>query len=126
MPAEGYVQVRVYTSTAKIPLEGTAIVVLDEDGTLLATRLTNSSGQIKPVAVRVPDLADSQTPGFEGQPFTKVIIRAQHPYYEQIRVDGTQVFAGVTTLQPLEMVPIPLYPDQYGQYEEFDIPSQDL
>ena len=59
MPAEGYIQVHAYTSEAQIPLPGTAIAILADDGRLLAVRLTNASGQIQPVPVEVPDLAES-------------------------------------------------------------------
>lgn len=53
-------------------------------------------------------------------------IQALHPDYEQIEVAGVQVFAGVVTVMPLEMVPIPSYPDRYDQVERFDIPAQNL
>lgn len=126
MPAEGYIQVHAYTSEAQIPLPGTAIAILADDGRLLAVRLTNASGQIQPVPVEVPDLAESLDPNFAGQPFTTVTIRAQHPNYEQIQVHNAQVFAGVTTLQPLEMLPIPLYPETLDRVEYFDVPPQSL
>lgn len=126
MPAEGYLQVHAYVSNAQIPVEGVAIAITDAEGRLLAARLTNSSGQIKPVIISVPDAADSRDPDFRGQPFTTVTIRAQHPDYEQIQVDQTQVFAGVTTLQPLEMVPISLYPNSFDQVEKFLVPPQNL
>ncbi len=126
MPADGYLQVHAYTSDALLPLEGTAITVLSRDGTLLATRLTDKDGRIDPVRISAPDEADSRTPDYEGQPFTTVVIRAQHPYYEQIQVNQTQVFAGVTTLQPLAMIPIALYPDRLDGTEYFNVPPQNL
>ena len=126
MPAEGFIQVHAYTSTAQLPLEGVAIAITDAEGRLLAARLTNSSGQIKPVAVSVPAAADSRDPDFKGQPFTTVNIRAQHPDYEQIQADQIQAFAGVTTLQPLEMIPISLYPESFDQVEKFLTPPQNL
>lgn len=126
MPAEGFIQVHVYTSGAQIPLPGTAIAIIGQDGTLLAARLTNESGQIQPVAISVPAAADSRNPDFKGQPFTTVTIRAQHPSYEQIQVDQAQVFAGVVTLQPLEMVPISQNPSMLDRVEYFEVPPQNL
>lgn len=126
MPSEGFIQVHAYTSNAQIPLEGVAIAITDDEGRLLAARLTDSSGRIKPVVVTVPAAADSRDPDFQGQPFTTVNIRAQHPNYEQIQVDRTQVFSGVTTMQPLEMVPISLYPESFDQVEKFMTPPQNL
>lgn len=126
MSATGYIQVNAYTSDARIPLEGTAIAILSSDGTLIAARLTNSSGQIIPVPISVPDLADSLDPSFVGQPFASVTIRAQSTGYEQIQVDRVQVFPGILTLQPLEMVPTPLYTNSYNGTEYFDVPPQNL
>lgn len=126
MSAEGYLQVHAYTSDSQLPLENVAIAVLDAQGTLLSAQLTNKSGQIKPVSIQVPDLADSLTPDFAGQPFTSVTVRAQHPLYEQIQADRVQLFAGVITLQPFEMIPIALYPDKFDRVEYFDVPPQNL
>ena len=126
MPGKGYLQVHSYTSDALLPLEGTAIAVLDNSGRLLATRLTDKSGRISPVTVTVPVASDSKTPDYDGQPFATVAVRAQHPGYEQIWVNQVQVFDGITTLQPLEMIPTPLYPEQLDRVEEFDVPPQNL
>lgn len=126
MPAEGTLQVHAYTSDSLLPLEGVAIAVLDSQGTLLSAQLTNKSGQIQPVRIQVPDLADSLNPDYTGQPFTSVTVRAQHPLYEQIEANRVQLFAGVTTIQPLEMIPIALYPDKFDRVEYFDVPPQNL
>ena len=53
-------------------------------------------------------------------------IRVQHPDYEQIQVDHAQVFAGVITLQPLELIPLPQFPDLYDRVEYFNVPPQNL
>ena len=69
MPAEGFIQVHVYTtSEAQIPVPGAAVAIVADDGTLLAARLTNESGQIQPVAVKVPDASESRDPNFRGKP----------------------------------------------------------
>lgn len=67
MPAEGFIQVHVYTSDAQIPVPGAAVAIVSDDGTLLAARLTNESGQIQPVAVKVPAASESRDPNFQGQ-----------------------------------------------------------
>ena len=123
MPAEGFIQVHVYTTSGADSRAGAACVArVADDGTLLAARLTNESGQIQPVAVKVPDASESRDPNFRGKPFTTVSIRVQHPDYEQIQVDNAQVFAGVITLQPLELIPLPTFPEQYDRVEYFDVP----
>lgn len=126
MPADGYLQVHVYTSDALLPLEGAAIAVLRTDGILIATRLTNKDGRITPIGIPAPEEADSRTPDFVGQPFTTVRIHAQHPGYEQIQVNEAQIFGGITTLQPLAMVPTALYPERLDGTEYFNVPPQNL
>ena len=119
-------QVHVDTSDAQIPVPGAAVAIVSDDGTLLAARLTNESGQIQPVAVKVPAASESRDPNFQGKPFTTVTIRVQHPNYEQIQVDNAQVFAGVMTLQPLELIPLPTFPELYDRVEYFNVPPQNL
>ena len=126
MPAEGFIQVHVYTSDAQIPVPGAAVAIVSDDGTLLAARLTNESGQIQPVAVKVPAASESRDPNFQGKPFTTVTIRVQHPNYEQIQVDNAQVFAGVMTLQPLALIPLPTFPELDDRVEYFNVPPQNL
>lgn len=126
MSAIGYIQVNAYTSEARIPLGGTAVAILSMDGTLLAARLTNSSGQITPVAVSVPDLRDSLNPDFSGQPYTAVTICAQAPGYEPIQVERVQVFAGILTYQPLELVPMSMIPEPGDGTDYYDVLPQNL
>ena len=72
MPATGYIQVHAYTSFAQLPLEDVAITVTSTDGTAIAMRLTDRSGQINPIEIPVPDLADSQSPDPPEKPFASV------------------------------------------------------
>lgn len=76
MPAEGFIQVHVYTtSEAQIPVPGAAVAIVADDGTLLAARLTNESGQIQPVAVKVPGCFGEPRPQFPGQ----TLYHSVHP-----------------------------------------------
>ena len=70
MPATGYIQVHAYSSYAQLPLENVAIAVTSTDGTAIAMRLTDRSGQIAPIEIPVPDLSESQSPEPGEKPFT--------------------------------------------------------
>ena len=109
-----------------MPLKDTAIVVTAGDGTAIAMRLTNRSGQINPIAIPVPDLAESQTPDPGQTPFTVVNLYARKPGYEQVEAENLQVFAGTTTVQNLELVPLSELPEDWGQTILFDTPPQNL
>ena len=125
MPAIGYLQVKAYTSRARIPIEDAAISVVDEEGRLLGLRLTDDSGLTTPIRITVPDKANSQTPG-GGAAFLPVNLYARAEDYEQILVRVVQVFADTTTLQELAMIPLAELPGSWNQTEVFDTPPQNL
>lgn len=126
MASTGYIQVHAYSSYAQLPLQNVAISVTAPDGTALAMRLTDRSGRITPIEVPVPDLTESQSPGSEEAPFTPVTIHARLKGYEQIRVDGVQVFSGTVTVQNLELIPLSELPGARDQSETFETPPQNL
>ena len=126
MPATGYIQVHAYSSYAQLPLENVAIAVTSTDGTAIALRLTDRSGQIAPIAVPVPDVAQSQSPDPGEKPFTSVNLYAHLKGYQQIESENLQVFADTTTLQNLEMIPLAELPQNWSQNVIFNTPPQNL
>lgn len=126
LPDTGYIQIHAYTSNAKIPLENVSITVSATDGTVIALRLTDRSGRISPIAVPVPDRADSLSPNPTEIPFATVNLTARLQDYEQIFVDNLQIFADVTTDQNLELIPLSELPASRSQSELFDTPPQNL
>ena len=109
MNATGYITVHAYTSFALLPLKDVAVTVTAADGTAIALRLTDRSGQIAPIEIPVPERSASLTPG-----------------YEQIEIENLQVFADTTTNQNLEMIPLSELPGKWNQTEIFDTPRQNL
>ena len=126
MPATGYIQVHAYASYAQLPLENVAVAVTATDGTAIALRLTNRSGQIVPIPVPVPELSESQSPDPGEKPFTSVNLYAHLRGYESIESEDLQVFADTTTVQDLEMIPLSELPDSFRQTIIFQTPPQNL
>lgn len=126
MPDTGYIQVSAYTSNARFPLKDVAISVTATDGTVLAMRLTDSSGRIEPIAIPVPDLADSLSPDPPEIPFTRVNLYARAAGFIQIENEDLQVFANTVTDQNLEMIPLSELPGSWDKSENFDTPPQNL
>lgn len=126
MPATGYIQLRAYASTAQYPLKDVAITVTASDGTAIAMRLTDRNGQITPIAVPVPDKAESLAPDPDEKPFAAVNLYARLKGYEQIESENLQVFADTTTYQDLEMIPLAEFPQAWDQTVIYDTPPQNL
>ena len=126
LSATGYIQVHAFTSIARIPLADVAITVTASDGTAIAMRITDRSGQISLIEIPVPDLSAGQTPDTGLIPYTRVNLYARLKGYEQIENEDLQVFPDTITDQNLEMIPISELPDQWDRRELFVTPSQNL
>lgn len=127
LSAIGYIQVHAYTSNAQIPLQGVAIAITDINGSAIALRLTNRSGQLDvPVQISVPDLSAGQTPGTGVIPYSVVNLYAKIEDYEEIDIENLQIFPNTVTSQNLEMIPLSELPQQWNKAEVFDTPPQNL
>ena len=127
MSSIGYIQVRAYTSYARLPLKDVAVTVTSPDGTAIAMRLTNRSGLIEPIPIPTPDREESERPENGGQqPFTDVTVYAFKTNFEQIAARNVQIFPGITTVQNLEMVPLSELPDRWDEKILFNTPPQNL
>ena len=126
MPATGYLRIRAYESYAQLPLQDVAVTVTASDGTAIAMRLTDRNGQITPIEIPVPDKSESQSPDPGERPYTVVNLYARLKGYEQVESENLQVFADITTIQNLEMIPLAEFPTAWDQSETFDTPPQNL
>ena len=126
MSSIGYIQVRAYTSYARLPLKDVAVTVTSPDGTAIAMRLTDRNGKILPIEVPVPDKSESQQPEPGEKPFTNVNLYARLAGFEQVDAEDLQVFADTITVQDLEMVPLSELPNQFDQSVRYRTPPQNL
>ena len=126
MPDTGFIQVHAYTSYAQLPLENVAVTVTSTDGTAIAMRITDRNGQIIPIEIPVPDIAESQSPDPGEKPFANVNLYAHRKGYEQIEVENLQVFANTVTDQDLMMVPLSELPQSWDQTIIINTPPQNL
>ena len=127
MSAQGTLQVHAYTSNAQIPLKDVAITVTDAGGSAIAMRLTNRSGLLDiPVIIEVPDLSASQTPNTGTIPYATVKMYARIENYEEIDVEGIQIFPNTITVQNLEFIPLAEFPAKWNKTSLFDTQTQNL
>ena len=126
MSATGYIKVNAFKSYARLPLKDVAITITSDDGTAIAMRLTDRNGQIVPVEIPVPDLAESQVPDPGVRPYAVVNLYAHLRGYEQVESENLQVFADTVTDQDLLMIPLAELPAQWDQTVIFNTPPQNL
>lgn len=126
MSATGYIQVRAYESYAQLPLQDVAITVTSSDGTAIAMRITDRNGRIEPIEVPVPDRSESLSPDPGELPFTVVNLYAHKRGFERVESENLQLFAGTTTIQNLEMIPLSELPNSWKQFVIYDTPPQNL
>lgn len=129
--ASGTILIQTCTSDASLPVENATIAIFEPGPqgrqNLLAVRRTDSSGKAGPVELETPDDSESQEPEMLGiLPYRVVDLVADHPDFEQVTVDGVQVFDGIVTFQKIVMVPrgMPMPGEEPG--EVIDIPGQEL
>lgn len=122
----GYIQVNAFTSIARIPLENVAIAVTAQDGTVLAMRLTDRNGLIRPIEIPVPAKSAGLAPDSGEIPFTSVNLYARIEGYEQVENKGVQVFPDTVTNQDLEMIPHAELPASWSRIGVFETPAQNL
>lgn len=126
MSTIGYLQVHAYTSIAELPLKDVAIVITSPDNTAIAMRLTDRSGLIGAIEIPVPDFEKSQEPDPNEKPYTTINLFANLKGYEPVIAENIQVFAGTTTFQDLEMVPLSDSPYGDDDITKYDTPPQNL
>ena len=128
LQATGTLIFRVYTSNANIPVEGATVVVQSQDAptSLLALRVTNSSGETDPVVVPTPDRDLSQAPEASVQPWTGLRVLIEHPEFEKVTLEGVQVFPGIETIQTVRLIPLLEFDPQYSGQQDFEFTPQPL
>lgn len=128
MSSSGTIIVSIYTSDARIPVEGASVLFQAQSPStpLLGFRITDSSGRTAPLSVTTADLSQSQSPDPSQSPFTSLRIIADHPEFERTVLEGVQIFPGITTLQSIRLLPLNRTdPDKDGQ-QDFILPPQTL
>ena len=129
MDAQGTVVVRLFTSSAMIPLQGATVTITRQEpgGTrLLAVRVTNFDGLTDPVSIETPPMAESQNYQNTTVPYSVVDISVQRGGFDRIIVRNAQVFAGTETRQELSLIPTPNLPDSFDRTKTYIVPPQSL
>ena len=123
----GYITARVYASDAQIPVRDATFTVVSSDGenTLFGVRITDENGKTELIKVDAPDEKLSTSPGTL-EPFTRVNVRVDHPFYNTFYSEGVQIFAGSVSLQNAELIPTAPHIPYDNKANIYDVNSENL
>ncbi|MDD6033796.1 MAG: carboxypeptidase-like regulatory domain-containing protein [Oscillospiraceae bacterium] len=101
--------VRTFTAREALPVGGALVIIsrqIQGQPTLQWTGLTDESGNTPSIPLPAPAASLSEEPGHP-QPYATYTIQAAKDGFYTAEFRGVPVFAGVSTVQPVEMIPLP-------------------
>lgn len=104
--AIGYLQVQARTAQDAIPLDGTQILILDDEGNTLYRLTTDSSGETQTVSLETLDRSFSLNPNYLGTPYANYGVIVEAEGFEPVSVTEIPIFDGETATLPVALVPL--------------------
>jgi hypothetical protein len=77
------------------------------DSTLIAEMTTNNAGLTPTIELPAPPKELSLDPLNELQPFSTFTVEVESPSFVPVRIEGSQIFDSIRSIQPVRLVPIP-------------------
>lgn len=102
--SQGFLRIWVTAAGGTLPLSGVPVQVFDEDGTLLHVLRSGESGLTTTVTLPAPPASESLTPGTK--PYATYRVSVDAPGYTPISAFSVPIFDGITSLQPIALVPV--------------------
>lgn len=106
----GYLKVRVTAADNALPIGGASVTVTKGNGTnteLINKQTTNNSGETEQISLPAPPKELSQTPG-NTNTYAKYNVRVDYVGYYSVENIDVPVFDGQLSIQPTQLVPLPL------------------
>ena len=102
----GFIIVSVRTARGAIPIEGAMVTITSDTDEVISVEFTNSSGMTPRLMVKAPPKMLSQTPE-TGHPYAEYTVRTDKVGYFSVYDINMAVYAGITSIQPVELIPLP-------------------
>ena len=116
----GYLIVNVSTARGARPLSGASVTVMydePENSSVFTVITTDMSGKTPKIELLAPARSLSELPGNE-KPYATYTLQVEKDGYYTVTNTNVPIFEGVTSVQPVEMLPLAEYnPDTvYPRY----------
>ncbi len=123
----GRLRVSAFTANQLSPVAGATVTVSTPDGensTVVDTSVTDRSGSSITFTLPAPNASFSQEPT-TAAPFAVYQVSVSHPDFYQFIAENVQVFGGIVTQLPVNLIPLPELPN--GETTKIIIiPNQNL
>lgn len=125
--SEGTLIVQTTSGSLSVPVPGVTVIVrmARENGNsdILRVLVTNESGRTAPIRIETPSAAESLTPSGT-KPYTEISAEILAPGYYDTVITGIPVYPGITSLQPVRMIPRPERENAAGTPEKTVVISE--
>ncbi len=109
----GYLSVHVVTARGAIPLSGASVIIRSDDeqnsqpeGQIIAILHTDADDNTRTYPLPTCSRSASLTPGNQ-KPYTAYRVDVSMLHYSATTFVGVPIFDGVTSLQPVNLIPAP-------------------
>ena len=128
MKETGWLRVFVTEANGTLPVPGAAVSVSEyepgTEGNVLRLLSTDRDGLTETVALPAPAAGDSLSPG-DGSPGAVYALSVRKGGYYPVEVSGVSVFAGVVSLQTVDLQPVGAFAGEFasGQRVVYETPE---
>ena len=106
--SSGRLTVRAYTAGGALPVEGAVVRITGatEENRLVAYSLiTDRDGVTEMTELPAPGISYSLSPAPAEMPYALYDIEISAPGYYSERLNGVSIFSGISSVQPINMIP---------------------
>lgn len=103
----GQLVITVKTAGGALPVENAVVTVKDAAGTVISIFFTDVNGRTPKLKLGAPPIANSEAPDPPGPAFYTYNVDTDREGYTSVRNIGVPIYPGITSIQPVELIPIP-------------------
>lgn len=102
----GQLIIAVKTAGGALPVENAVVTVKNTDGAIISVFFTDSNGRTPKLKLMAPPIANSEAPNQSGPAFYSYNVDTDRQGYTSVRNIGVPIYPGITSIQPVELVPV--------------------